>query len=158
MKNILSLFTKVLALFVLLATFSAKAWSADENNTIYIHLINTTPDTLTFERVISSKPGNEFTMDVQRLGPGETTTLTAVKNMNHDIEAKLLFNNGKDDIAILQIHVQRQFHMGQMELGFNGEKFTSSLTSKTPNPNIGPLFLTYIAADLSIAIRPAVID
>ena len=82
----IKLVSKFLLVFLCLTTLSAYAMQADENHTLHIILTNTTKDTLRFDRVISCKPGNRFTVTPQEVRPGEAMDVMAEILLNEDIQ------------------------------------------------------------------------
>ncbi|GEM_PF-5914818 len=124
--------------------------AADENNTLYITLTNTGSEALHFERISDSRPDNHFTVNPQIINPGESTRIIAEKLADNDIEGHLLFANAAGDQIVLYILDQQQFHIGQPVFSVGGTRYRSTLVSKMRNRNIGPRYLSYIAADLKI--------
>ncbi len=142
---------KLAIIFALLLSTSANALlQTDENTTLHVYMVNNTSDQLHFDHIAFSKPGNSITINPQAFNPGETVTITIEKLAFNDIEAGIVFANKNSNEATLFILDQEQIHYGRPVFNFSGDKFSSTLISKTRNPNVGPRFLTYIEASLEI--------
>lgn len=113
-----------LILFLLFLPFQAYAF-ADENHTLYLTIINQTNKILQFKQVISSKPGNQFSIDKHQLPPNDTAIVTAEALIANDILGKISFSDELGNLILLRIFDQEQRHIGQPVFVMTGENIHS---------------------------------
>ncbi|MBX3709698.1 MAG: hypothetical protein KIT56_05155 [Gammaproteobacteria bacterium] len=127
---------------------------ADKNHTLHVYVTNASQDSLHFERVIGTNPGNKFTINPKIINPGEHTIITVEKQKNNDIFGYVIFSTTEKIEARILILDQEQVHFGQPIFSVYGPKHYSILISKTRNENVGPRYLTYLEAALRIINNP----
>lgn len=135
----------------LFSVISNAAITADENNTLYVTLINNTHDVLNFTRVVDQNAGNLIAVEPVAIHPGETGVVTAEKTLFNDVFARLIFITQENVELALLLLDQEQMHMGQPIFNVTSPKHKSKILSRTRNPTVGPRYLTYVAATIEVS-------
>jgi len=123
---------------------------ANLDHTIYITIINHSDSSLTFDHAGSPYPSNKFSIDKKTIAPGEQGILTAETLSFGDINGTVYFIDQHQHKTLFQFLVQQQRHTGQPIFNLSNSHIKSELLSMTPNPNIGPRNLMYIAATVEV--------
>jgi hypothetical protein len=142
--------TFILSIWTIVLLTILPAYATDPNHILNIFITNLTQERFDFSHILNSNPGNEFILSTQSLAPGETLTITAIKHLNNDIAASLLFLNSTGEKIPLLIVDQEQIHFGRPIFSMSGIGFHTNIISMLRNTNVGPRYLTYLEARLEM--------
>lgn len=130
--------------------YASASYAADENHTLHVYVTNDTADILYFDHIEDRHPGNHYAISLSVINPGESTVITVEKLTNNDIFGNVFFTTQTGIDIPLLILDQEQIHFGQPIFSVNNVHHHSILISKTRNQQVGPRYLTYLAASLKI--------